>query len=282
MTDALATVPAPAVRVLTSQLAALGVRPGQDLLVHCSMRRIGLVDARSIGVLPALLEAIGPDATLVVPCQTTANSTSSDVFSAATAGLNETELASYMASMPGFDPERTPSQGMGILAELVRTSPGAARSAHPQSSFAAIGARAAESMAGHKLTSHLGEESPLGWLYRADAAVLFLGVGYDICTAFHLAEYRLPGKAPRRPYTCFTVNQGVRREHTFTDICLDDTDFEDVGALLDAEPFVSRGFVGSAECRLFPIRAAVDFATAWPPFLHRRRIRDADPGELAN
>jgi aminoglycoside 3-N-acetyltransferase len=271
MTRASAVVRVPAVRRLASQLAALGVRPGQDLLVHCSIRRIGLTDARPIGVLPALLEAIGPDATLVVPSQTTANSTSSELFRAATAGLSKTELARYLASMPGFDPDRTPSANMGVLAELVRTTPGAARSAHPQSSFAATGARAAQSMAGHELTCHLGEKSPLGWLYRADAAVLLLGVSYDVCTAFHLAEYRLPGKAPRREYTCFTTSQQERQKHTFSDICLDDTDFADLGSLLDAEPFVSRGFVGSAECRLFPIRAAVDFAAAWPPFLHRRR-----------
>lgn len=283
MADALTAVRAPAAHVLASQLAAVGVRPGQDLLVHCSIRRIGLIDARPIGVLPALLEAIGPDGTLVVPSQTTANSTSSDVFLAATAGLSEPELASYLVTMPGFDPGQTPAQGMGVLAELVRTCPGAARSAHPQSSFAAVGARAAESMAGHELACHLGEQSPLGWLYRADAAILLLGVGYDVCTAFHLAEYRLPGNAPRRAYTCFTARQEGRREHIFTDICLDDADFADLGTVLDAEPFVNRGFVGSAECRLFPIRAAVDFAATWPPFLYRRRAGHADdPYELAN
>jgi aminoglycoside N3'-acetyltransferase len=54
---------------------------------------------------------------------------------------------------------------------------------------------------------HLGERSPLGWLYAADAAILLLGVGYDACTAFHLAEYRRPSTRPQK-YHCFVADGG--------------------------------------------------------------------------
>jgi aminoglycoside 3-N-acetyltransferase len=126
-------------------------------------------------------------------------------------------------------------------------------------------------MAEHAIDCHLGERSPLGWLYRADAAVLLIGVGYDVCTAFHLAEYRLPGTPAYREYRCFTAADGARKEHAFFDIALDDGDFSALGAAMDAEPFVRKGKVGGAECRLLPIRAAVDFAAAWPQFAERRR-----------
>jgi aminoglycoside 3-N-acetyltransferase len=33
-----------------------------------------------------------------------------------------------------------------------------------------------------------GEHSPLARLEEVGAQVLLLGVGYDVCTAFHLAE----------------------------------------------------------------------------------------------
>jgi len=159
---------------------------------------------------------------------------------------------------------------MGFFAEYVRTRLGAVRSAHPQSSFAALGQRAAACMAGHRLDCHLGEHSPLGWLYRADAAVALLGVDYAACTAFHLAEYRLPGEPQLRQFRCFTSEQGVRREHAFDDIDLDDGDFSELGDEIDNEPFVRRGTVGAAACKWLPIRAAVDFAITWPPFRQRR------------
>jgi aminoglycoside 3-N-acetyltransferase len=258
---------------LAAELTALGVQPDQDLLVHSSLRQVGPIDGGAETMLRALRAAVGPKSTLVVPAQTTENSLSSTAFLAATAELAPAQLGKFVAAMPGFDPAATPSSGMGILAEYLRTRPGAMRSNHPQSSFAALGPRAADCVAGHELGCHLGEQSPLGWLYRADAAVLLLGVGYAACTVFHLAEYRLPGKTPMRQYQCFTALGGVRAGHTFTDIVLDDSDFEALGARIDYEPFMHRGQVGAAaDCRMMPVREAVDFAAAWAPFRLRRAV----------
>jgi len=255
---------------LVGDLGALGVRRGQDLLVHSSLRRIGKVAGGAVTVLRALRTTIGRKATLVVPTQTPANSHSSRAFLASIGGPGPDSLARFRADTPGYDPATSPSTGMGVLAEHLRTRPGAMRSAHPQTSFAALGPRAADCVAGHELNCHLGEQSPLGWLYRADAAVLLLGVGYAACTAFHLAEYLLPGAHRFREYRCFTLGEGKRRERSFTALDLDDSDFEAVGASMDREPFARRGRVGTADCRLFPVRAAVDFAAAWPPFQDRR------------
>ena len=263
-----------AAELLAAELTALGVQPGQDLLVHSSLRQVGPIEGGAETMLRALRAAAGPESTLVVPAQTTENSRSSAAFRAATAGLDPAQVTRFVADMPGFDPATTPSSGMGILAEYLRTRPGATRSSHPQSSFTALGPRAADCTAGHELGCHLGEQSPLGWLYRADAAVLLLGAGYTACTVFHLAEYRLPGKAPMRQYQCVTALSGVRVEHTFTDIVLDDGDFEALGARIDHEPFVHRGQVGAAaDCRLMPIRDAVDFAAACAPFRQRRAMQ---------
>lgn len=256
---------------LAGDLRALGVRPGQDLLVHSSMRRIGPVSGGPADLLRALRVVAGRRATIVVPAQTTWNSLTSRAFREATAGLDRARLNEFIAAMPGFDPASTPSAGMGAFAELVRTTAGSQRSVHPQSSFAALGPRARQAMAAHEIDCHLGERSPLGWLYRRRAAVLLLGVGYGACTAFHLAEYRLGEPVALREYRCFTARDGVRKEHAFTDLRLDDGDFDDLGAWMDGQPFVRRCRVGSAVgCRLFPIRDAVDAALTWPPFRRRR------------
>ncbi len=256
-------------RALADDLRRLGVRPGQDLLVHTSLSSLGPVAGGPATLLEALRTA-APGATIVVPTHTAGNSTSSTRYRVATAGLTDARLAGYVDDMPGFDPAVTPSSGMGVFAEYVRKSPDAVRSTHPQTSFAAIGPRAAECVAGHALECHLGELSPLGWLDRNGAWALLLGVGYTACTAFHLAEYRLPDKPPPCVYSCYVMVGNRRESRVFTDLALDDSDFEAIGERIDGEPFVRHGQVGAADCRLIPVRDAVRFALSSPSF---RRLR---------
>jgi aminoglycoside 3-N-acetyltransferase len=240
---------------LADDLRALGVRPDQDIIVHSSLRHVRYGPE---AVLAALRETAG---TIVVPAQTPQSSVTSRAFAEATMGLDARQTTDFRARLPGFDQRKSPSLGMGALAEYVRTRPGAFRSGHPLTSFAAIGPRAEACTARHDLDSLLGERSPLGWLYERDAAVLLLGVGYSVCTAFHLAEYRIPTRW--REYRCLVSDGDVRRELRFHGIVLDDTDFSRLGAHIDDEPFVRRGRVGAAHSRLLPVRAAVDAAYAW-------------------
>lgn len=220
-------------------------------------------------MLAALRQAAGEQATIVVPTGTAGNSTTSSAFHRATAGMSEIARIQYLAAMPGFDPRTSPSEGMGRLAEHIRTSPGASRSSHPQTSFAALGPRAAACTAKHRLDCHLGEDSPLGWLYHSAATVLLLGVGYTVCTAFHLAEYWLD-KPRRRCYQCFVSSGGRRQKREFEAVDCMDHDFGELGRDMDSQWFVRRGRVGAADCRLFPLRAAVEFAVSSPSFLQHR------------
>lgn len=251
--------------LLAADLRALGLRRGQDLLIQCSLRQIGPVEGGAAALLDAILDVAGPRATLVVPTYTTVNSLTSRDFHAAVAGLRGDQCARFVSAMPGFDPVRTPSHGMGAFAEYLRTRQSAVRSHHPQASFAAFGRRARACVSVHDLDCHLGDRSPLGWLYAADAAVLLLGVGYSVCTAFHLAEYHVPCPPPVQEYHCFTAEEGRRVERTFTAVTLDDRDFAQLGAGLEANcPGGSRqGRVGSGTGRVVSLRAAVDFGVTW-------------------
>ncbi|MFC5173834.1 aminoglycoside N(3)-acetyltransferase [Streptomyces mutomycini] len=250
----------------TTQLYELGVRRGGVLLVHASMRAAGGSAGAMAG---ALHSALGPEGTLAVPAFTPENSDTSRSYQDHVRGMSEEARAAVRAAMPAFDPAVSPAPSMGALAETVRLAPGALRSAHPQTSFAALGPGAAKLLGGHRRDCHLGEDSPLARLYEADAQILLLGTGFDSCTAFHLAEYRRPCP-PRRPYRCVVASEGGaqdggRRWWEYEDIALDDSDFAALGAdFLSARTGVfGTGRVGAARSHLFSLRAAVDFAVGW-------------------
>lgn len=243
---------------LAADLTALGLRGGDTVLVHSSLRAIGWVPGGRVAVVQALLDVLGPTGTLVAPAQTMDNS---DPKHWRNPPVPESWWPVVREHMPAFDPALTLPRGLGAVAEAVRTWPGAVRSNHPQASFAAVGARAAELMARHELDSQLGEASPLAALERADARVLLLGVGYDVCTAFHLAEYRVP--SPKMEHGCAMRTAAGREWVTYTDLAVTSDDFDRVGASYEPTATLSRGRVGAADARLFPLPEAVAFAVGW-------------------
>lgn len=243
---------------LAADLTALGLHEGDTVIVHSSLRAVGWVPGGPVAVTQALLDVLGPAGTLVVPTQTMGNS---DPQYWQHPPVPEAWWPVIREQMPAFDPAVTPSLGLGALAETVRTWPGAVRSNHPQASFAAVGARAAELMATHELDSHLGEASPLAALERVGGRVLLLGVGFDVCTALHLAEYRTP--SPKTLHSCAMFTARGREWVTYTDIATNSDDFDKLGAAYEPTATLSRGTVGAADTRLFPAAEAIAFAVDW-------------------
>lgn len=175
----------------------------------------------------ALTDVLGPKGTLVVPAQTPENRDPQRW----NPPVSPQWWPAIREHLPGFHAQLSPT-AMGAVAERVRTWPGAARSEHPQTSFAAFGPLAAELMAGHDLDCQLGDRSPLGRLAGVGARVLLLGVGYDKCTAFHLAEYRLPHLTRcehRRSYRSVVFGPHGPQWVTYEDLTLDDSGFDELG-----------------------------------------------------
>jgi aminoglycoside 3-N-acetyltransferase len=246
---------------LATQLSALGVMPGGVVLVHSSYKSLGFVVGGLQAVVEALLDAVGPEGTIVVPAHTPDNS---DPQSWSNPPVPEVWWEPIRREGPGFDPGRTPtSRFMGRLAELVRTWPGTLRSNHPQVSFAAHGAHAAQVVEGHRLDDALGESSPLGAVYRLDGKVLLLGCGHDSNTSLHLSEWRQSD--PPRQQTSSSIRQpdGTARWVTWTDVAEDEEDFAVIGAEFDATGAVVKGPVGESTARLMSQRELVDFGTVW-------------------
>jgi aminoglycoside 3-N-acetyltransferase len=151
---------------------------------------------------------------------------------------------------------------MGRIAELFRTIPGTLRSGNPLLSFCANGRLAKQITANHPLTPQLGMDSPLGKLYNLNAKILLLGVGYDSCTSFHLAETMTPGMPVKRMGTALLEN-GQRVWKWFDDYDYNSDDFEFLGRDFEQNHTVQKETIGNAECRLLDIRDGVDFAKEW-------------------
>jgi len=247
---------------LAAEFRTLGIAPGDVLLVHSSYRSLGFVVGGPQAVVEALLDAVGPDGTVVVPAHTPDNS---DPASWQHPPVPPAWWEAIRHEAPGFDPRRTPAgRHMGRLAELVRTWPGALRSDHPQVSFAAVGARAIEITRDHELSDGLGDRSPLGAVYRLGGRILLLGCGHDNNTSLHLAESRLPG-APRHTTGSSIRRAGKGHWTTWSEVDVDSFDFASLGAAFDATGAVVTGKAGAATARLMSQRDAVDFAAGWIP-----------------
>jgi aminoglycoside 3-N-acetyltransferase len=247
---------------LVRDLSSLGVREGMTLLVHSSLSRLGWVSGGAAAVILALVEAIGPNGTLVMP---THSGDMSDPKMWRNPPVPKAWWPVIYESMPAYRPDLTPTRGMGMISETFRGLAGVLRSNHPQVSFAAYGPNAAQITNGHSLSHGMGEESPLARLYDLDGWVLLLGVGHENNTSLHLAETRaeFPGKKMVKNGAPI-LEDGERRWVTFEELAYNEEDFPEIGDAFAKETEQEiTGPVGKGEARLMAQRALVDFAVSW-------------------
>jgi aminoglycoside 3-N-acetyltransferase len=149
---------------MTSALRKIGVRPGMLLQVHSSLSKLGYVAGGAETVVDALLDAVAPDGTVMVP---TFNHGAAEIYDART----------------------TPSTN-GAVTEALRKRPQARRSVHPTHPYAAIGPAAEELTAGNLEVGTFDPRSPLGKLAAKGGYVLLLGIGMQANTAAHIGEHQ--------------------------------------------------------------------------------------------
>ena len=256
----IASVSEPATRdSLAHDFRRLGLAPGGVVLVHSSLSSLGWVNGGPLAVIQALQDVLTEEGTLVMPAHSSGNS---DPAFWENPPIPESWHETVRRTMPLFDPQRTPTRGLGRVAELFRTWPDVLRSGHPQMSFAAWGKQARFITEGHELAFGLGDSSPLARVYDLDGDVLLIGAGYDSNTSLHLAEYRAPDRLLTTSGAPWMEN-GKRIWKTFPEIDFQDDVFPDIGRAFESEHDLRIGKVAAADCRLMSQRELVDFAIAW-------------------
>ncbi len=254
------------VRTLRSQLQALGVRAGDGLFVHASMRAIGHVDGGSASVVEALLQSVGDQGLLGMPGFCHDAYAPSDLDRAS----DPTKVALAEYEVPGFDPAWSTAAGMGAIAETFRTWPGTQRSLHPTTSVCLNGPGSEAYLSPHAAAWSTGPASPFGRLRdRFNMKILLIGVGWNRCTPLHTAESYATHK--RLKTRRFKSGPGRSLWMETPDVA-DDLDrlFPRVGEAFEQTGAVSTGPLGEAVARLCPYDDLVSFATAWIDDENRR------------
>ncbi|HTU11641.1 MAG TPA: AAC(3) family N-acetyltransferase [Allosphingosinicella sp.] len=257
---------------LLKDLVALGLRAGDVLMIHASLRKLGLARAfHGAGgadlILDALDAAVGPEGTLLMVLGT----------DCPTDWVNEhppERRAALLAGAEPFDHYNAPVlPEVGWLAEAFRRRPGTLLSSNPSGRFGARGARAAALLADQPWHDYYGPGSPLDRLCAWGGRILRLGASPDTVTALHFAEYLadLPAKKRTRWDYVLEGPEG-EPEHVWID-CLDDAhgiadwDGEDYFALiLKAYLALGRhgeGRVGEARSELIDAADLVSFGARW-------------------
>jgi aminoglycoside 3-N-acetyltransferase len=247
---------------LRADLAALGLRPGDTVMLHASMRAIGPVMGGPNTVIATLLEALGPDGTLMMYVGWHDLPDFID-------DLPPEERDAYEREYPVFDPATArANRDHSILAEVVRTWPGARRSLNPEASMVAIGAAADDLTRDHPRDYGYGAGSPLARLVNRGGRVLLLGAPLDTITLLHYAESvaRVRGKRTvRYRYPALVDDQRVW-------IAVEDFDTSEPHAAYSFEGIAREylatgrghaGTVGRGPAYLFDAADLTTFAVGW-------------------
>jgi aminoglycoside 3-N-acetyltransferase len=156
-------------RDIVQGLRRLELKAGSCVLVHSALSSFGHVQGGVDAVIDALLEAVGPEGTVVVPTLSGSADLDAD-------------------HPPFFDPSVTVCW-TGRIPETFRRRPEAMRSLHPTHSVAAIGPMARALVEGHEFSiTPCGPDSPYGRLVQARGFILLLGVTHSSNTTFHHVE----------------------------------------------------------------------------------------------
>ncbi len=186
---------------IAAALQSAGVRPGDGLLVHSAIQFLGQ-PVGGIGIYYQALHAVlegepAPDSQLATP-----NSQFATPNSPLLKGTIAVPAFNFaFARGEAYDPQSTPSAGMGVFSEYIRQLPFAQRSPHPMQSLAAAGKHAGD-LTKRDTLSAFDPGSPFERMLKLDFKLLLLGADIQATAMLHYCEQRLA--VPYRYWKDFT------------------------------------------------------------------------------
>jgi aminoglycoside 3-N-acetyltransferase len=250
---------------LSRDLRALGLAPGDSVMVHASVRAVGVVAGGPDQIHLAIKDAVGPDGTLLM------YASCPDGYDEVGRGtLSPDAEAELLEKLPPFDAATARSaRDNGALVELLRTYPGSRVNDHV-ARFVAWGRHAGHLFAEQPWSFAFGAGSALERFVALDGKILLLGSDHDAVTFLHYAEH--VGDFPGKQVARYLVPVLEGRDRVWR--AMEEFDTSDAGAHANwPARFFARivdlhlrrtenrgGLVGDARSHLLSARALLDRA----------------------
>jgi aminoglycoside 3-N-acetyltransferase len=169
---------------LTRDLRALGLTPGDTVMVHASVRAVGAVAGGPDQIHLAIKDAVAPDGTMLM------YASCPDGYDEVGRGTLSPDVeAELLEKLPPFDAQTARSaRDNGALVEMLRTYPGSRVNDHV-ARFVAWGTHAEHLFAEQPWNYAFGAGSALQRFVALDGKILLLGSDHDAVTFLHYAEH---------------------------------------------------------------------------------------------
>ena len=240
---------------IKKQLLHLGIKQGDVLEVHASMKAIGYILGGSNTILDALLDVTGYEGTLVMSAQAYGNSEPAYFENPP---VDVSLYQKIRQTHPVYQSKFEDIRYMGALATSFQKRPAVYFSNHPIASFMSIGKHAKWITQSHPLQDEFGLKSPLARMVELKAKVMLIGVDYEVCTGMHLGEH-LSGKRPLQIQGSRMNVSGKEEWVKFLTPAYDSAAFNPIGRAMEMQNKTQVGLVGNAVTKVFDLETAVRF-----------------------
>ncbi len=238
-------------------LVRLGVKKGMLLYVSASMESFRCVVGGSQAVIESLMELVGYDGTIVMAAPTRYLCDPLEIGNIPRDRIDEARKQ----TLP-FNKKLSVPVGVGEVAVQFMRNEAVLRSNHPMVSFLAWGKYAKLIVEKHPLHFGMNQDSPLGKIKEYNGYVVTLGVDYDQCEIFHLAQY-VTMKSPIRIYSCPIEKSGAVSWIQLLDLELTVKGYQDIGQTMEEKQVVKSTYLGNSICRLFSAKSAYQCAVEY-------------------
>ena len=248
---------------LADGFRALGIKPGDTVMAHASVRAVGEIAGGPDQIHLALKDALTAEGTLLM------YAACPDHYDEVGRGFHDEEKErEILEKLPAWDALTARSaRDNGTLVEFFRTSPGTVVNDHA-ARFAAWGKQAGYLFSSQPWSYAFGHGSALERFVQLDGKILLIGSDHDAVTFLHYAEHivDIPDKIVAK-YKVPVMENGQR-------VWRDQEEFDTserahanwpdrfFARLVDtylAQTGNRGGRVGNADCVLFDARGLLDF-----------------------
>lgn len=251
---------------LTEDFRVLGLRPGDLVMVHASIRAVGAIAGGPDVIHLALKDAITATGALMMYAGCPA-----EYDEVGRGRLDPEAEAELMEKLPSFDPETARcDRENGALVELFRTYPGSRVNPHVVR-FVAWGAKTDRLFEEQPWNYAYGRGSALDKLKLLDGRILLLGCDHDTVTFLHHVEHviDIDGRRVVRYRVPLEIDgQRVWREIEEFDTSSEGTHphwterfFAEIVDSYLTHTANAGGQVGDARCHLLQARGLAEFAS---------------------